>query len=240
MSILIAILPILLLLVIIGIASKKFNRDLVVLNKTRKRSTITPKKTKWILVGYVMLLLGFMIVSFSLPRNEPEFEPVSIEKEQRFVEMYKSLSRGEKDEVPSDLIVDEWVQEVEGDTFRIVNEHSNWLPIQLVIEKVETDDNIIRASLYKGIHIINSYEIADIVNKLRLDWDQENLTILLTENPSISLSFYEAEFMPNGVKSERWNPSQNSMSEQYPILYLQVPKHLKLIADEHVIEVFDK
>lgn len=238
MSIVIAILPLLLVLVML-MAKKKLNRHSDVSNKT-KRISITPKGTKRILAGYIIFLLGVMFVSFSLPRNEPEFEPVSIEKEQRFVEMYKSLSRGEKDEVPSDLIVDEWVQEVKGDTFRIVNEHSNWLPIQLVIEKVETDDNIIRASLYKGIHIINSYEIADIVNKLRLDWDQENLTILLTENPSISLSFYEAEFMPNGVKSERWNPSQNSMSEQYPILYLQVPKHLKLIADEHVIEVFDK
>lgn len=235
--VIIAMLPVLLVLILI--LRKKLNRDTEDRNKI-KRISITPKGTKWLFVGYIVWLLGCTIVSFSLPRNEPEFEPVSTEKEQQFVELYNSLSKGEPDQVPTDLLVDEWVHKVEGDTFRIVKEHSNWLPIQLVVEKVETDDNIIRASLYKGIHIINSYEMPDNVNNLRLDWDQESLTILLTENPSIALSFYETDLMFNGVKSERWNPSQNSMSEQFPILYLQIPNHIKFIADEHVIEVVDK
>lgn len=236
--VIIAMLPVLLVLIMV-VARKKLIRDTDVRNNT-KRIPITPKGTKWLFVGYIVWLLGCTIVSFSLPRNEPEFEPVSTEKEQQFVEMYDSLSKGEPDQVPTDLLVDEWVQKVEGNTFRIAKEHSNWLPIQLVVEKVETDDNIIRASLYKGIHIINSYEMPDNVNNLRLDWDPESVTILLTENPSIALSFYETDLMFNGVESERWNPSQNSMSEQYPILYLQVPNHIELIADEYGIEVVDK
>ena len=236
MSIVIAILPLLLLFVIIGIASKKFNRDLVVLNKTKKRSTITPKKTKWILVGYVMLLLGFMIVSFSLPRNEPEFEPVSTIKEQKFVEMYKSLSEGAQDKVPSELLVEEWVQEIEGDTFRIVNEHSNWLPISILVERVETTEHTIHANLYKGIHVITSYEIPSVDNGFKLNWGNENLTVVAHNNSAISLSFFEEAYLFNQVKDDQWRQLKHSAWEQYPILYLQVPNHIELIADEHVIE----
>jgi len=240
MSIVIAILPLLLLLVIIGIASKKFNRDLVVLNKTKKRSTITPKKTKWILVGYVMLLLGFMIVSFSLPRNESEFELVSTKKEQRFVELYKSLSKGEQDKVPSDLLLDQWVQEVEGGTFRIVNEHSNWLPISVLVERVETTEQTIQATLYDGIHVITSYEIPGVDKGFKLNWENENVTVVAHNNSAISLSFFEEAYLFNQVKDNQWRQLKHSAWEQYPILYLQVPNHIELIADEHVIEVVDK
>jgi len=238
MSIVIAILPLLLVLVMV-MASKKLNPDTDGSNKPT-RFSITPKGTKWILAGYVILLLGFMIISFSLPRNEPGFEPVSIEKEQRFVDMYKSLSKGKQDEVPSDLLVDEWVQEVEGGTFRIVNEHSNWLPISILVERVETTDNTIQATLYQGIHVITSYEIPRVEEVFALNWEKENVTVVARNNATLSLSFFEEAYMFNQVKNDQWRQLKHSAWEQYPILYLQVPNHLELIADEHVIESVGK
>ena len=234
MSIVIAILPLLLVLVML-MAKKKLNRHSDVSNKT-KRISITPKGTKRILASYVMLLLGFMIVSLSLPRNEPEFEPVSTIKEQRFVEMYKSLSEGAQDKVPSDLLLDEWVQEVEGDTFRIVNEHSNWLPISILVERVETTEHAIQATLYDGIHVITSYEIPGVDKGFKLNWGNENVTVVAHNNSAISLSFFEEAYLFNQVKDDQWRQLKHSAWEQYLILYLQVPNHIELIADEHGIE----
>ena len=234
MSIVIAILPLLLVLVML-MAKKKLNRHSDVSNKT-KRISITPKGTKRILASYVMLLLGFMIVSLSLPRNEPEFEPVSTIKEQRFVEMYKSLSEGAQDKVPSDLLLDEWVQEVEGDTFRIVNEHSNWLPISILVERVETTEHAIQATLYDGIHVITSYEIPGVDKGFKLNWGNENVTVVAHNNSAISLSFFEEAYLFNQVKDDQWRQLKHSAWEQYPILYLRVPNHIELIAEEHGIE----
>ena len=238
MSIVIAILPLLLVLVML-MAKKKLNRHSDVSNKT-KRISITPKGTKRILAGYIIFLLGVMFVSFSLPRNEPGFEPVSTIKEQRFVEMYKSLSEGAQDKVPSDLLLDEWVQEVEGDTFRIVNEHSNWLPISILVERVETTEHAIQATLYDGIHVITSYEIPGVDKGFKLNWGNENVTVVAHNNSAISLSFFEEAYLFNQVKDDQWRQLKHSAWEQYPILYLQVPNHIELIADEHVIEVVDK
>jgi len=238
MSIVIAILPLLLVLVML-MAKKKLNRHSDVSNKT-KRISITPKGTKRILAGYIIFLLGVMFVSFSLPRNEPEFEPVSTIKEQKFVEMYKSLSEGAQDKVPSELLVEEWVQEVEGNTFKIVNEHSNWLPISILVERVETTEHTIHANLYKGIHVITSYEIPSVDNGFKLNWGNEDVTVVAHNNSAISLSFFEEAYLFNQVKDDQWRQLKHSAWEQYPILYLQVPNHIELIAEEHGIERVDK
>ena len=208
-------------------------------NKNSSRNAIfklNSTSTKWLLIGYVAILGVFTIVAACISPKEPSYEKVAAEKIEQFVDVYPTLSLGNEEEVPAQLVEGKWSKKLVSNTFKIVNDNSYSLPLTLFVERVENTDGIMEASLYKGLDIINDYEVRDYMEDIELEWTDDKLTIKEKKNPPISLSFFHYDYLFKQLKEERANTLKH-MSSHGPALYIKVPKSVELDIDENTVYV---
>ena len=232
---LIAFLP-LILMVMLGIVAMKINNNKNY--QTKERFKMSSTGTKWLLVAYVAVLCVFTIIEGFIPKSEPIYEKVSAQEIKQYDDLFFHFVNGGKEDISSDLLVAEWSKELKSNSFTIVNEDFNWVPINLFIERVETDDWEIKASLYKGIHTMDDLLIRDYMDDIKLNWEDDKLSVLPQENTDISLSFFQHNFIFNQIEDGSADPSLND-NYNYPILYLQIPSSVELTVDESMVQLVD-
>jgi len=199
---------------------------------------VNSTSTKWMLIAYVVILVGFTITAAFISPAEPRYEKANAEDIEQFTEIYTKLSEGDDEEIPAKFIAETWSETVPNNIFKIINENPSWLPISIFVERGETAEGKVEATLYKGYHVINEYMVRDYMDDIGLAWGEGQLTIKGLENEAISMTFFQHDFIFGQLEEERFTPS-NQMSEQYPILYLKVPDSIELVADEWTVQIVE-
>ncbi|WP_075620235.1 hypothetical protein [Paenisporosarcina indica] len=223
----------LILIVTMSIAIKVMKNEN---SKIRAIFKLNSTSTKWLLIGYIVILGGFTIAAAFISPSEPSYEKVAADKIEQFNDVYLNLSQGNEGDVATSLIEEQWSKELESNTFKIVNDNIYSMPLTVFIERIENTDRKVVASLYKGLHVINDYEVRDYMDDIKLEWTAEKLTIMEKKNLPISMSFFQYDFLFKQLKEERDN-TFSDMSNQGPILYLKIPDSVNLDVDENMVQI---
>lgn len=232
MSIILAFLP--LLIIILVIMMFVVNKKSSIPKKTR----FTLKLTSRLLIVYAFFLIASTIAVAFISPSITSYERVTDQEVDQFYDdIYNNLNIGKEEDVPSKYVFNEWTKKMDGDTFTLKTQDDNELPISIMIERVESAEELVEATLYKGIYVVNQIKIRNSEN-IEGDWLGDVLTVKVPKQESVSMTFFQYDFtftQFSGHKSV--NNSRSMSSQQYPVLYIKVPKSLKLNVDEDKVHI---
>ncbi|WP_019412904.1 hypothetical protein [Paenisporosarcina sp. TG20] len=232
MSVIVAFVPLMIMfgIFMIFISNKK--------STIPKKTRLTSKFTTRLVMVYVFFLLVSSVIAVFISPSKTANERVELS--QLNDDIYSKLSIGNEEDIPASLILNEWTNEIDGDMFTLETQDDYDLPIVIMIEQVESTEKIVEATLYKGIYLVNEIEIPEYLENIEVDWQGDQLIVNMPNQDSVSMSFFRHDFTFTQFSGNASVDESKSMSAQFPILYIKVPKSLTLNVDEERVEMVVK
>lgn len=229
MSVIVAFVPLIIMfgIFMIFISNKK--------STIPKKTKLTSKFTTRLVVVYVFFLLASSVTTAFISPPKSTNEKVDITHLN--ADLYSNLSNGNEEDIPANLILNEWTNEIDGDMFTLETQDAYDLPIVIMIEQVESTEKIVEATLYKGIYLVNEIEIPKYLENMEVDWQGDQLIVNIPNHDPVSMSFFRYDFTFTQFSGNARVEVSKSSSAQYPILYIKVPTSLTLNVDEGRVEM---
>jgi hypothetical protein len=225
-----SIILIIILLITLGYQASK--------NKTRKPLVRLPRKVSvYILMIYFGVIVLATFVLYFIPLNEnSEFQSIDQAEVIRFTSSFINLDEGKFEEVDSKYLMDEWVQEVSNDEFYLKPKTLGQMPVLVTIERIPGDSNRIEAFLYEGKLIMNGYEAKDFNKHIKIDQNENVLTISSTGTRSYDMAYFEYDMFTTQFTKKDTESFRNSTSEWSPRLHLKIPESINVTIDESIAD----
>lgn len=103
----------------------------------------------------------------------------------------------------------------------------------IFVERKETNDNKIQVFFYTTPTILKNYDVTEAMNPPRVYFTGKRLNIIAPEKAEIHVARFTKEFTLVQFSDEKWifDHQQNDLMG-INIIYLQIPKNLKILNDE--------
>ncbi len=234
MTIIGTILPFVIIFIIIAVI-------LLLIKFAKKRVLIQKLNVKWVFALYGLLLLGAIITFGFLPANDYKDYVVSkeeISKAQKVAEqLFEAASEGKRiDNLKIEGVtkLKEWDFPFEGDRLNITNLNDMYYAY-ILIERKDTNDNRVQITQYQGKTIIQNIDLTAEERPYVIDLEKENLTINNPRIKDIQIGKFSKEMTINQFSEEK--DSSNDIFEANdisadPVLYIQVPKDVRIEGNE--------
>jgi hypothetical protein len=227
MTVLTAILPIVIIILIFGV--------LIFMVRFAGKFA-TPKVTHWLLFIYIgVLLLGTAFVPFIIDdsMSQKGTEKV-VDTDRELSDLYSHLTKGEIDQIDAKYLLKE--SNFSNHEIQIIKvESSNDEGSQIFVERKTNNDDTLEAFIFGNGLIIDDYDFSSILKPYHLELIDDTLTINLPQQQDINLIITKADFPIRQFTGES-NIDTSFSSDQ--VVYLRIPDNLKLIADDHVFLEF--
>ncbi len=227
----VSLIPILILVSIV-IAILRFNSTNVKTSKTKLSSRVSIR----LLMIYVVILLASTVWAWAFPvSSESVTALTSKEVNEKKQDFHLLLSEGNAEEMDDSSIIKEWSQPINEGVFKITSKSSEEMPLGLVIKRTDDNESVVKASLYKSMVLYNQYEIQTNLDQVKIGWQNDTLEIG-NQSPKITnlnLKFYDYE--PISRKFMKDDFGYGEFSEYFPVLYVEVPKSIKLYVDQKLV-----
>ncbi|MDF2858836.1 MAG: hypothetical protein K0Q87_4687 [Neobacillus sp.] len=232
-----SIVPLLIIIIpIIAIAVKNMKRTG---NKSGK--FIYSMRVRWVVSGYIILLLISMGVEAILPvqaeneENIVDFKELDLES----IDLYSAAIEGRIAEEDRSYIRKEWNLNYEGDTLTVASQNDEYLETQIVVERKKDNDGKIEAVYYSTRSMVNNMDFTERIKPPGLKLADE---ILMVSNPiKVKLKYIQfqnvfpiKQFSGEDTFFEGHNTSYHGQS----ILYLRIPNNLELVDKSDINFVF--
>jgi hypothetical protein len=220
-----ALLPILILIFIVGIVYS--------VSKARK-SFMTIKITHWLVLIYMgVLLLSTAMIPFITDNQMDRNEMHQVDIDEAMNQLDANLRKGNMDQIDASyLLSKERFEDYQNQTLRIG--YRSEYGSQVFVERHMTDDDHIEVFTYANGLLIGGLDFSDKLIPHKLELTENTLTIIPTEQ-NIRLSITSASFPVGQFTGE--SIFRHSFSRGEQVIYLRVPKDLKLIAEDEVFFV---
>lgn len=227
MNIFLAFFPLLLMITIVFLAIK-FNRNNS--NRVPKKTRLTSKFTKGLLLVYAIFLVTASVTSEFIPSSATGNVKVSDQELTQYHEdIYKNLAEGNVEAVPSKHLLTEWVEEVEDNTFTIHAPNAYDFPLNYMIERTDSTEKAVEAKLYEGIYAVSQIKIQDYFKDIQFNWGEDQLSIDIPTQGSTSMALFQYDFTFDQFKKNKtWQNRGMYSSAQYPVLYIKVPNSIEI------------
>ncbi|KON90026.1 hypothetical protein AF332_26575 [Sporosarcina globispora] len=228
MTVMTAILPLVILILIFGV---------FIFMVRLAGKFATPKVTHWLLFLYIsVLLLGTVFVPFIIddPMSQKGMGKV-VDTDREFSDLYSNLNKGELDQIDAKYLMKESsFSNYQNQTIRV--ESSNNDGSQILIERKAVNDDTIEAFIFGNGLIIDGYDFSRKLKPYHLELMDNTLTINLPHQQDINLLIAKADFPIRQFTGESIiNPSFSTGDQ---VVYLRIPNNLELIAGDHVFLEF--
>jgi len=227
MTVLTAILPIVIIILIFGV---------FIFMVRFAGKFATPKVTHWLLFIYIgVLLLGTAFVPFIIDdsMSHKGTEKV-VDTDRELSDLYSHLTKGEIDQIDAKYLLKE--SNFSNHEIQIIKvESSNDEGSQIFVERKTNNDDTIEAFIFGNGLIIDDYDFSSILKPYHLELIDDTLTINLPQQQDINLIITKADFPIRQFTGESIIDTSFSSDQ---VVYLRIPDNLKLIADDHVFLEF--
>ncbi|MDF9761461.1 competence protein ComGC [Peribacillus simplex] len=227
MTVMTAILPLVILILIFGV---------FIFMVRFAGKFATPKVTHWLLFIYIgVLLLGTAFVPFIIDdsMSQKGMEKV-VDTDRELSDLYSNLNKGEIDQVDAEYLMKERnFSNYQNQTIKVKS--SNGDGSQIFVERKTNNDDTIEAFIFGNGLIIDGYDFSRKLKPYHLELMDDTLTINLPQQQDINLIITKADFPIRQFTGESiLNPSFSTDQ----VFYLRIPNNLELIADDHVFLEF--
>ena len=195
------------------------------------------KKLKWILGGYIAILLISFIAVHMLPKGDFLKEKVTEQNgekgiDREYQDFYNAAEEGRLDQIESAHKNKEWSFEYIGGQLEIVTVDRENFNIRVIVKNKDIYDNMIEAVSYTGKSIMNGIEYTDKVKSPEITLEGNRLKIAKPESVRIELARFDRDFtikqfFPGGGNNN-YMGSVNISHIGPPVLYIQVPKNVQV------------
>ncbi|OIK16517.1 hypothetical protein BIV60_04405 [Bacillus sp. MUM 116] len=189
------------------------------------------RRVYWILGSYITVLL----ISFFIDVANPVTGMMADRKivkdkdlDQENSELYVAALEGKIAESGNQFVVKKWAFDYQGRNLEIKSENEGFFNARVVVERKKDNDGKIEATYYQTRSSIDHREITEKKRPIRIQL-YEN-TLMLGEQDRVELKFsqFENAFTVNQFTGSGWFKHESSFYESQGILYLKIPKDLKL------------
>lgn len=203
-----------------------------VMNSGRMKKNLLGSRLRWMLGGYVAVLLICTGVSPLLPDNrEVNYKIISdgqdLEKES--IGLYDAAIEGKIEKIDKKFINKVWSFGYEGQDLMISTENDELISTAIIVERKTTNDGKIEAVHYKTRSGVNNIEITDLEKPLRIELNESALTIMNPEKVQLKFSQFQQAFTVNQFTGEKPFSRATHFYGGTSILYLKIPKDLELV-----------
>jgi hypothetical protein len=207
------------------------------MKSNKSRQQLVGRRIYWLISGYAVILLISAVLAPFLPANEVTLKPIDKSKEilERGHLLYEAAIEGKIEQVDRRHINKTWSFDYHGQQLSLSTGNADFISSQVFVERKAENDGRIEVTYYKTSSYINGMDISEIENPMRLELADE--TLMLMDPKKTVLEFYQFEkaFPTAQFTNEGWQVGHHtSFSEGQSILYIKVPKELKLIGQSHI------
>lgn len=226
--ILVALMPILIIVSIV-IAILRFNRSNVKTSKTKISSRMSIR----LLVVYVVVLLASTVWTWAFPVSSEGVTALTSKEMNEKKKNYRLITAGNAEEMDDNSIIETWSQPINDGVFKITSESAEQMPLNLVIKRTDDSESVVTASLYQSMVLYNQYEIQTNLDQVNIEWQNDTLEIGYQSPPetNLNLKFYDYEPINRKFQLEY---NYGEFTEYLPVLYVEVPKSIKLYVDQRL------
>ena len=227
--ILVALMPILIIVSIV-IAILRFNRPNVKTSKTKLSSRVSIR----LLMVYVVVLLASTVWTWSFPVSSESVTALTSKEVNKKKQDYRLLTAGNAGKMDDSSIIETWTQSVNDGVFKITSKSSEQMPLNLVIKRIDDSESVVKASLYQSMVLYNHYEVQTNLDQVNIEWQNDTLEIGNQTPPETNLNLKFYDYAPINRKFQL-EYNYGEFSEYLPVLYVEVPKSIKLYVDQRLV-----
>jgi len=207
------------------------------MNSGRLKKNLLGSRFHWILGGYVAILLICTGVSPLLPDSKEikyKFISDSHDLDKESTKLYEEAIEGNIDSIDNKFINKKWNLDYGGQELTIATENDELISTAIMVERKNTNDGKIEALHYKTRSTVNNMEITELENPLRIELNENTLTIMNPEKVVLKFSQFQQAFTVNQFTGEKPFSRATHFNGGTSILYLKIPKDLKLIDQSNI------
>ncbi|MGE6257686.1 hypothetical protein ACQKCU_07205 [Heyndrickxia sporothermodurans] len=227
------ILLFLIIFIIIYFNKKNQGKSFLFPSKKTSRPKLR-KKLSGILSIYISILLLSVILSAFIPhQNEMSIRKVNtVEDESE--NLYDQVISGKVNKINQKLINKKWDRNYPYKQLNIHVKNNNNLEMPIIVERKTTNDNKIEGVLFKPFMEMDEFVITKKFDPYQLAWSDDTLTIIQPEQIRLKFSLFKRDFTVSQFTGDVSKEDNHSSAYRYPILYLHIPKDLKIVSDKKV------
>ncbi|NWQ42495.1 hypothetical protein MLOOGBEN_17470 [Bacillus sp. EB106-08-02-XG196] len=223
------LLPFLIILIIIlGIVR--------ILRSGRMKKVLQGSRLRWMLGGYVVILLICTGVSPLLPYKEVNYKIINnsqdIDKES--TELYEAAVKGNIDKIDNKFVSKVWSLGYEERELNITTENDELISTAVIVERKTANDGKIEALHFKTRSGVNNMEITELEKPITVELNGKTLTIMNPEKVKLKFSQFQQAFTVNQFTGEKPFRHSTRFYGGTSILYLKIPKDLKLVDNSNI------
>lgn len=216
------------LIIILGIVK--------ILRSGRMKKVLQGSRLRWMLGGYVAILLICTGVSPLLPYKEVNYKIINnsqdIDKES--TELYEAAIEGNIDKIDNNYITKRWSLGYEEQELNIATENDELISTAVIVERKTVNDGKIEALHFKTRSGVNNMEITELEKPITVELNGKTLTIMNPEKVKLKFSQFQQAFTVNQFTSEKPFRHSTRFYGGTSILYLKIPKDLKLVDNSNI------
>lgn len=228
-----AFIPILLLLLILFIVFSGIKKA------TQKASFINSQRIKWILGGYVAILIASVFITYFLPIEEytgavDTDREISIDEVDELInQFYSARNQQDFENIEGIFVADEWSFAFDGKSLNLKKVDYAYSGMFLYVEEKANEDGKVEVIRYSTPHIVQRWDVTHLGGSPHLDLQGNSLLIYPPERTRIELATFHKEFTITQFTGEKMF-MDGFGSIGVSMFYLKVPANVQIKHDETI------
>ncbi|MEH7073090.1 hypothetical protein [Neobacillus drentensis] len=222
-----SLLPILIILIIVIIAAKSMKKTAN--NQVRSMSV---KWVRRIFGAYIsLLLICTLVVPFINGNGWDDLKKAPVKDlEKEGIALVNAAAAGKIDSIDRKFIEKKWDFDFREQKLTVGSKNNEFISTQIFVERKKTNDQKIEAVSYKTRSSVNDLDVTQLTNPIRLKLAANTLTINNPKKAVLEFNTFNHVFSVSQFTGEpTLFAHHSSFSKGQSILYLRIPKDLKLI-----------
>ncbi|MEH7275707.1 hypothetical protein [Neobacillus vireti] len=220
----VSIIPLLIILIII-IAIVRMSKS------SGRNNYFFGKPIRWLFGGYLAILVICAGLSPLLPEDEKIDKAIDVNNLDRAgIELYETALAGNIDKVDSNYIKKTWNLEYQNQQLAIIAPNEEYIETSIIVKRKTVNDGGIDAVYLKSESSVNGMDISDLEKPLQIKIEKNEMRIQNPERLELKFTQFQQPFVINQFTGKSTFSHSNNIYEGTSVLYLKVPKDLKINA----------
>ncbi|TYS16998.1 hypothetical protein FZC78_10225 [Rossellomorea vietnamensis] len=210
------------------------------LAKPASKIFLKGRRGNWVFGSYLALLSAGAVISYLVPKDSFEFEPLTAEEmkvQENINEQFYNLAwKGRIDEAEGVVAQKSWELKYEGEELMVPYENGDYY-ISVLVEKTETNDDTINAGYYTGTAYIDNLDVTSKVPSPELRIEDGTLQIIppFPVEVKVAKTAYPHPFHQFTDGYKMFDENRGSFFGM-EMIYLRVPSNVKVNGNVEYIE----
>jgi hypothetical protein len=206
------------------------------LSKSGRKNYFFGKRIHWLFGCYLAILVICAGLTPLLPTDEKIYKDIDVnDLDDAGTELYEAALAGNIDKVDSNYIKKTWNLDYQYQQLAITASNEEFIETSILVERKTVNDGDIEAVYYKSGSSVNGMNISGLEKPLQIKVQNNAMKIENPERLELEFTQFQQAFPINQFTRKRgYFSHSNSIYEGISVLYLKVPKDLKINAQSEL------